>query len=73
MKIGKGGYIEALDFGVLLIHHLIDSTTLCLCKRTIFGAIYALIGSQHLKPHYIWHQGQYLLVEDMEPKGNGIS
>lgn len=43
MKIGKSRYVEALDFGGLLIHHLMDSTALFWFRRAIFGAIYALI------------------------------
>lgn len=43
------GYVEAFHFGVLLIHHLMDSTISFWFKRAIFHAIYAFIGSQHLK------------------------
>ena len=35
----KGGYIEAFDFGLLLIYHLMESTTFFWLKRAMSGAI----------------------------------
>lgn len=46
----KGRVHGASDFGTLLTHPSVESTTLLCFRRAVFGPVYALIHLQHLEP-----------------------
>lgn len=64
---------RAFDFGVGSVRCLMESATLPWFQRAAFGPGHARIGSQHLQTTQRLASGLDLLVEDMRPKGNGIS